>query len=779
MKSKVLAEGFGYQSRSRALSLSHGPVMLLIREARLALPENASDAGSVERCGPPVNPRIELRVLGRTEVARVAADAETEPQPVALQPKRFALLVYLALARPRGFQRRDSLLVLFWPGASETNARNALNQALYSLRTTLGEDVIESRGRGEVGIAHDRLWCDAAAFDVAMTEHRYSDAAGLYGGEFLTGFHIDSAPGYERWQEAERPRFRRQARAAATAAADREEGSGNLVGAVRWLERAVQISPTDESTVQRLITLLDRTGDRSGAVHVYEQLASNLHTRYGVEPSPETRELIASVRDRDEPHEDTRIPDPRAEASPHAPVRSVAVLPLIDLRDEPDQRFFVDGLTEALIGELARSTSLRVISRQSVVGFRGSDRPLSEIGMALGVDALVEGSVLRVKDRVRLSLQLVRARPEEHLWAEAFERDLSDVLALHREVARAVAEQVEGTVASSEEPQTRKMKPAAYDAFVRGVALLTRGRGEDYKAALEHLQIAVAQDPEFAEPLAWIVLAYGNMTAGGLVSPEEARGPMRDAARQALELDPDLGPAHGARAVTLQLFDRDWKGARDAYRKAAAAEGGIAHDPWKGWLIFFLVGQGRFEKGLSLALQECRRDPIGPTSWLMGWALHKARRFEESIERLEWTLRAWPEFPWSLPFLAGSYLFAGREAEAARTVRKAVGAAPDLQLFLGYGAATLARAGHDDEARQLTCRLEQMRREAYVDPFNLAVSYAGLGEEDRALKELEALIEQGSAHSWIVAPEPFFDPLRPDPRFKAALERLDLPKLEF
>lgn len=724
-----------------------------------------------------MNPRIELRVLGHTQLTRAVADADTEP--VALQPKRFALLVYLALARPRGFQRRDSLLVLFWAGASEGKARNALNQALYSLRTTLGEDVIESRGRWEVGIGRDRLWCDAAAFDVAMQEGRYSDAARLYGGEFLPGFHVDSAPGYERWQEAERPRFRRLARAAATAAADREEGSGNLVGAVRWLERAVQISSTDESTVQRLISLLDRTGDRSGAVHAYERLASSLHTRYGVEPSPETQELIASVRDRDEPHEDAPIPDPRAEASPDAPVRSVAVLPLVDLRDEPDQKFFVDGLTEALIGELARTTSLRVISRQSVVGFRGSDRPLSEIGMALGVDAFVEGSVLRVKDRVRLSLQLVRARPEEHLWAEAFERDLSDVLALYREVARAVAKQVEETLASSEEPHTRKMKPAAYDAFVRGVALLTRGRGDDYAPALEHLRAAVDRDPEFGEPLAWIALAYANMTVGGLLSPDEARGPMRDAARRALALDEDLGPAHLAHAVALQLFDRDWEGAREAYRRASTARGGTAHEPWKSWLVFFLVGQAQFEDGLALALEECRRDPIGPTSWLMGWALHKARRFEESIERLEWTLRAWPEYPWSRPFLAGSYLFAGHEEEAARTVRKAVGAAPDLQLFLGYGAAVLARAGHDDEARQLTCRLEQMRREAYVDPFNLAVSYAGLGDEDRALEELEALVEQGSAHSWIVAPEPFFDPLRPDPRFEAVLERLDLPELEF
>lgn len=193
----------------------------------------------------------------------------------------------------------------------------------------------------------------------------------------------------------------------------------------------------------------------------------------------------------------------------------------------------------------------------------------------------------------------------------------------------------------------------------------------------------------------------------------------------------------------------------------------------------FLTGQGRFEEALSMAREESRKDPLGPASWVVGYTLHKARRFEESVDRFELTLRTWPDFPFTLPFLAASHLFAGEEEEAIRTAERSLEIAPENPLFLAYGAATLARAGRKDAAREVVNRLREMRQAGYVDPFNLAVAHAGLEEPDRALDELDRLVEEGSPQSWALPPEPFFDPLRDDPRFDDVLERLELPRLEF
>lgn len=180
-----------------------------------------------------------------------------------------------------------------------------------------------------------------------------------------------------------------------------------------------------------------------------------------------------------------------------------------------------------------------------------------------------------------------------------------------------------------------------------------------------------------------------------------------------------------------------------------------------------------------MARDEYRKDPLGPASWLMGHSLHKAHRFEEAVESLELALRAWPDFPFTLPFLAASHLFYGEEQEAIETARKALDVTPDAPLVLAYVAATLGRAGQEDEAREVMSHLDGLPPNVYLDPYNRAIAHAGLDEHGRALDELERLVEEGSPQSWAIPPEPFFDPLRAEPRFDAVLEELDLPRLEF
>jgi DNA-binding SARP family transcriptional activator len=262
---------------------------------------------------------IELRTLG--PVGLHDRDGR-EIEAVLRQPKRLALLVYLAVARPRGFHRRDTLLGLFWPELGESRARNALGQALHGLRSELGSGIIVSRGSGEVALDRQRLWCDAAAFEEAHDAADREHALELYRGDLLEGFYLADAAEFERWVEEERARLRRGAAQAATSLAEAGALESDTKTAIQWARRAVTLSPYDESAVRRLVTLLDRAGDRAQALTEYETFARRLKQELEVAPSPETQLVIDGVRTRTEPLFGT--PPPPATSSPPTHAARVA-----------------------------------------------------------------------------------------------------------------------------------------------------------------------------------------------------------------------------------------------------------------------------------------------------------------------------------------------------------------------------------------------------------------------------------------------------------------------
>jgi serine/threonine-protein kinase len=241
---------------------------------------------------------IELCVLGGLDLRGSEGEAVV---PILAQPRRAALLAYLAVATPRGFHRRDKLLGLFWPERDSKHARGALRNALYFLRQSLGEGVVVSRGAEEVGLAADVVLCDAVAFEVALEEGRTEEALNLYRGDLLEGFLLSEAPEFERWLDLERERLRGRAAEAAWTLVEREEAGGNGVEAARWARRAVSFTPTNEVAFRRLLELLDRLGDRTGAIQEYEAFARRWQRDYGSELSPETQGLIASIREREAP----------------------------------------------------------------------------------------------------------------------------------------------------------------------------------------------------------------------------------------------------------------------------------------------------------------------------------------------------------------------------------------------------------------------------------------------------------------------------------------------
>jgi TolB-like protein len=710
---------------------------------------------------------IELRTLGVTQVLQRGPPDRS----FHLQPKRLAVLAYLAAARPRGMHRRDSLLVMFWPDEDEQRARNALSQTIHAIRRDVGPQVLLTQGHELIGIDAEGLSCDAVKFEELLDREDLEEGLRLYRGEFLHGLAIGDATGFDRWQESEAWRLQRRAWKAAETLADAAESGGNMIAAVHWLEQAVEFLPTDEVLLRRLLTLTDSLGDRGGALRAHERFSTLLREEYGVDPSPETEALVGEIRGRRTP-----MPAPAPTSPARSVIRSIAVLPLENLTGRSEDEYVADGMTEMLTTELSGIGSIRVVSRQSVRAFKGSDRPLRDVTDLLGVDAVLEGSVLRAGDRIRVVVQLVRVEPEEHLWADAYDRDMRDVFALYSEISRAVSKEVAAKLTGAEQRRlTRRAQlsvdPVAYDRFLRGVALFEQSQ---FPEALEQFHAAVELEPDFAEAHACTAAALGRVA---MIAGPQLADPMRREVELALEQGPDLQWAHAVLGSWHMLFTYDWQAAEAAFQRAMEARrrDPRAHPEYG----LFLVGQCRFDEASALAAEWLDLDPGVGAQFAIGWMQHKRRELEASTEQLEFVIDHWPGFVFAPFWLAANYALLGRSADAIDVARRALKAAPWHSIGRGYAGAAFGVAGALDEARGILGSFEAIGHEGgHVDPFNLALVHAGLGENDDALACLEQCASAGSVQNWIMAPEPFFDGLRQEPRFGEVLRRLRLPQLD-
>lgn len=381
-----------------------------------------------------------------------------------VQRRQLSVLALLAGSRAE-LLSRDKVSTMLWPEASSGQARSLLSDTLYVLRHSLPGDPIRVCG-ADIGIDTDLIWCDVIAFWRAVGAGAAVDAVALYEGPFLDGFHVSGAAEFERWVDGERGEVRRMARRSAHELMAGAEDSGDCAAAARWARRALNIDAYDELAARDLVRLLAAAGDRAGAIQAYESFASLLRDDLDLDVSPEMACIIDEIRDADGRASAAAVA--AAGGTAEQRVGSLAVLPLENLSADPQQEYFVAGMQDALIGELARIDGLRVISRTSTLAFEGSGQPVPAIARALNVDAVLEGTVLRAGSRVRIQLQLIRARPSErHLWSEVYDRQIRDVLAVHREVTRAVAREISAQLTPHGEERvgrTRRVNPASYEA---------------------------------------------------------------------------------------------------------------------------------------------------------------------------------------------------------------------------------------------------------------------------------------------------------------------------
>jgi class 3 adenylate cyclase/TolB-like protein/Tfp pilus assembly protein PilF len=465
---------------------------------------------------------------------------------------------------------------------------------------------------------------------------------------------------------------------------------------------------------------------------------------------------------------------PRPLASPGA-IRSLAVLPLENLSGDPEQDYFTDGMTEALILGVAKIRSLRVTSRTSVMSYKGARKPLPEIARELNVDAIVEGSVLRAGDRVRIAAQLIHGRTDQHLWSESYERDLSDVLSLQGELAQAIAREIDLKLTPQEQgalAAEERVHPQAYEAYLRGQYFLRKRTKEDLERAIAHFEEAKRLDPGSALGYAGLASTYDTQSVRGLIRPSEAIERIDANVTKALELDDRLAEVYTALG-DLHWWQWDWAGVEEAYERAIALNPSFAtaHD----WYGQYLAAMGRSEEALREMERARELDPLSPSTMADVCFVHVlARRLSRAREHCLSSLELDPNFAEARVALGLVHATEGRADAAIRELERAVELSAGGDLETRWLAWAHARAGDRSRASALVEELRSREAQRFVDPMNIAIPLAGLGDRDGLFESLGKAYDARSFELSFLDVLFVFDDVREDPRFRDLLRRVGL-----
>jgi DNA-binding SARP family transcriptional activator/TolB-like protein len=792
---------------------------------------------------------IALRLFG---AASLESDATALTGP-AVQRHRIALLALLAAAHPRAVTR-EKLTGCVWPERDDEHARRLLNQSVHVLRKTLGDTAIVSSG-DELRLNCTAVECDVIAFEQALAAGDRERALELYAGPFLDGFFLTDAPGFERWVDAERERFRQRRRQALTELALERESRGDHTGAAEQWHRLRADDPYDARTTLRLMQALAKSGDRAAALRQARHHAVLMKQDFDAEPNSEIVALAERIRatptltegaspaeyasasaESSSPADASdaggssasHAPMPerakwRASASRFrwkwiaawtpvllvlgyafvsafsgrspAPIRRIAVLPLANLTGDPSQDYFVAGMHDALIAELAKVEALSVYSRQSVLRYQGSDRSLPVIARELGADALVEGAVFKSGDSVRISTQVVRAQPEEHVWASVHEGPIEQALALQGAVARDIAQGIRTRVGADVVGRMARPHPVnaeAQQAYLTGLYHLERATYVDeppvaeriahQMTAIRHFEQAVAIDSTWASAYGKLALAY-HWFASGAREPAiaaEFYPKSKAAAERALALDEAESQAHASLGFVLYNFDWAWAEAEREIRRAVELDPNSHH-----WIYaLYLQAAGRHEAAIEqFRLAEERNPTSDVLKEQVASEYACAGRYDEAIAeatalraRIKQSGRTWAfrDSVWALDFRSRQLSLKGAHDEAIRVAERLRVLSPDSALSLGRLAFAYALAGRREDAKSLLGRLEAqdvVRRE----PWRAAPIYAALGDVGRALEIEEAAFPVQRYRLADYRCSEVYQLLRDEPRMQAFVRRIGFP----
>jgi TolB-like protein/DNA-binding SARP family transcriptional activator/Flp pilus assembly protein TadD len=777
---------------------------------------------------------LRLRLLGALDLQ---APDGSELRSVLAQPRRLALLAYLALATPRGPHRRDRLLALFWPDQDQAHARNALSQAVFFLRSALGADAVVSRTADEVALDLSTVWCDAIAFDEAVDARRYMDAIELYRGDLLAGFHVaGAAPEFSEWLDAMRATYARRYAGAMQSIAVEREAAGDRAGAVVWRRRVAAQDPLNSDAALQLMRALAAAGDPGAAIRharvhetlLREELDAPPDGRIGqfvktLQGSPATTVASApasspaseqSVPASTGPPPGSQISSRSEKASkparnrraswryaggtavglvgaalamfafthkaaPNVTSSCVAVIPLANYSGDRSQDDLADAVTDALITELARYQRLSVISRTSVTQYKATRKPLPEIGRELGCNTVVEGSIVRGGNRVIVDAQLVNALADRHLWAERYEREAADLPALERDIAEAVALQLRATDVRDDAAPGGTLPRALtrrVDPIVYGLYL--RGRDAALSRNPAGLRLAIALYKEAIRRDSSLALGYAGLAdayrlAGGFGYMPE---------EFALDSAPVMARAALALDGNLSEAHTSMAGTLTDAGDWPAAERefrrALQLAPSNAlahhWYAALLITLDRKQE----ALREIRRarelDPLSQAIREMTTMLEVYVGIRSSTAPpLPRSAIVDPNHPGTAADRSVNLARAGRCSEAVAENKRAQQLAPDENLMLISLVGVSLLCGDPAGAKSLLAKVER-RPQIELQGVYVAEIHIKLGQIDSAFAWLSRT-QWGMANRMHLRIDDELKPLRADPRFRQLLRKQNMP----
>lgn len=688
-----------------------------------------------------------LHAFGNLRLASTGRNDSVVP----LQGLSLAMLVILAVSAPRALNR-DRLMALLWPDVDEQRASHRLTQLRYALRKALHADPIT--GTAELRLADGIISSDIQAFRDAVRQDELERALSVAEAPFLEGFHLRDNLDFGNWMEDARRDFHRQVDVIIERLARASETRGDAMEAARWLEAAVRRDPTDEAAAVKALAAYEVAGEPAQSRRLGDWLVRALREDYDAEPGGALQAALERAR-----------PAPASAVSARDAIPAIAVLPLRNVSPEPENEFFSDGMTDEIIGALSRVSGIRVVSRTSSYAFKGKLVDARHIAARLGVAWLVEGSVRKVGNRIRLAAQLVSAHDGCELWSKTFDRTMDDVFELQTELASAIVAALPlkaGMATSGDRKSSLTTDPETYTLYLKGRYWSYRRTIEGLQLAIEYFEQTVERDPDYA--LGWTGIAECQTLLGfpefADLPPRQTMPRAKDAAARALRIAPDLAETHVSIGVLGLVYDWDWPAAESAMREALRLQPN--HTMAETWYGMLLSALGRHEEAIGHVQHASALDPLALTIHLsLGRALYFARRFDEALTAVRAVAEIEPNYPHVHIWLARCYLALARFEEALRATEPVTG----IRALNGYvdslRATALIRLGR---GRQVKCDQHS--------PYFFMVGAAR--SVDEGLAALDRCWHERIGHLAWVAVEPLCDPLRSDPRFAAFLKRMKL-----
>ena len=457
--------------------------------------------------------------------------------------------------------------------------------------------------------------------------------------------------------------------------------------------------------------------------------------------------------------------------------KSIAVLPFDNLSRDPDNAYFAEGVQDEILTRLAKVADLKVISRTSTQHFKSTPDNLPQIAKQLGVSHILEGSVQKASDQVRVNVQLINALTDAHLWADTYDRKLTDIFAVESDIAKTIAETLQARLTGSEKSSIAKAptaNPEAYELYLKGRFFWNKRTGVDLRKAIDYFDQAVAKDPNYALAYAGLADSYMLLPNYGGASAKESIAPARTAITKALAIDDSLAEAHASLGLLDTLELRLERAVGDFERAIELKPNyATAHH----WLMLGQLSLGRFDQAIAEGKRAVELDPLSLIiNADYAWAYACAHRFDEAEKQARKTLEIDPRFFLAHYYLGGIRQAKGQLTEAIAEFQQAFDLNGDFYSLAALGRA-YARAGNKAEAQKILARLTDEAKSRYVAPYASAVLYLGLGDKERALAELERAYQTGdNNYLFVLKVDPMMDDLRGDPRFEALVQKVTAPK---